>query len=406
MSHWRGSAALSLGLLVLALSLAGCGALPRNVPDTQLAADRAVVPGIPHARIWGDQAPRHLVANAEHHIPSLKKLANSARIVDGRPQVHILALSGGGSNGAFGAGLLRGWSEHGTRPRFDVVTGVSAGAIIAPFAFLGPSHDATLEEIWTEYQTNELLHAQILPAIFGGPALADTTPLFNLIEKFVDKRFLRQVAGEHAKGRMLLIGTTNLDAQRPVFWNMGEIAAKGDEEALVLFRKVIMASAAIPGAFPPVSIDVVTNGKRVEEMHVDGGTTRDVFVTPAHMKLTDLDRLYPRPPKRHIYIVMNGKMAPEFEAVKPSAVSIGARAISTLIKAHDRGDVRLIEQQAKASGAAFNVASIPADFDGKAKEVFDPVYQRALYEKGRELGRAGGGWRNAVSEPAAASAAR
>lgn len=400
MSAWRASQVLRPCILALVIALAGCGALPRNVPDSKLAADVAVVPGIPHARIWGDQAPRHLVAQAEHLIPSLKRLANSARMVDGRPHVSILALSGGGSNGAFGAGLLKGWSERGDRPNFQVVTGVSAGAIIAPFAFLGSRHDSQLEEIWTQYQTNELLHAQILPAIFGGPALADTAPLFNLIEQYVDRRFIRQVAAEHAKGRMLLIGTTNLDAQRPVYWNMGEIAAKGDDDALMLFRKVILASAAIPGAFPPVSIEVETGGKRVEEMHVDGGTTRDVFIAPANFKLTDLDRLYPRPPKRHIYIVMNSKMSPEFEAVKPTAVSIGARAISTLIKAHDRGDLLLIAQQAKASGAHFNVVSIPDDFVGKAKEAFDPVYQRALYDRGRLIGRTGDGWRMAVSEAA------
>lgn len=392
---------------VLAITLGACAlSLPRNVPSGSLAADQAVVPGIPHARIWGDRAPAHLVARAEAHVPSLKRLAAAARMVDGRPHVHILALSGGGPGGAFGAGLLKGWSEQGSRPRFDVVTGVSAGAIIAPFAFLGPAYDDELEQIWTQYQTNELLIAQIVPAILGGPALADTGPLERLIEHYVDRRFLRAVAGEHAKGRLLLIGTTNLDAQRPVYWNMGEIAASGHPEALPLFRKVIMASAAIPGAFPPVSIHVESEGRLVEEMHVDGGTTRDVFVAPPQVRLADLDRLYPKPPKRHIYIIMNSKMSPEFTAVKPSAVSIGARAISTLIKAHDRGDLTLIAQQAAASGAEFRVVSIPPDFSVQAREAFDPVYQRALFSAGRELGRAGGGWRRTPAETRLETVAR
>ncbi len=365
---------------------------PRIVPANAVAAHQATVPGIPYARIWGDEAPPHLVSAIDTHVPSLRRLAKAARIVDGRPQVFILALSGGGSNGAFGAGLLKGWTAHGSRPQFDVVTGVSAGAIIAPFAFLGPAYDDRLKEIWTQYETNELIVAQILPAILGGPALADTTPLRQLIERYVDRGFLRQIAREHARGRMLLIGTTNLDAERPVYWNMGEIAASRHPGARDLFRKVIMASAAIPGAFPPVSIEVESEGRLVEEMHVDGGTTRDVFVAPVQLRLSDLDRLYRVPPKRHIYIIVNGKLTPEFTAVKPTAVAIGARAISTLIKSHDRGDLALIERQAAEGGAAFRIISVPPDFDQKAKQAFDPVYQTALFETGRTLGLQGGGW--------------
>jgi predicted patatin/cPLA2 family phospholipase len=371
---------------------------PRIVPTSALAASEAVVPGIPHARIWGDEVPPQLMAAIDTSMPSLKRLASAARIVKGRPHVDILALSGGGPGGAFGAGLLKGWSEHGTRPRFDLVTGVSAGAIIAPFAFLGSAYDEQLEQIWTQYETSELIVAQILPGILGGPALADTTPLARLIERYVTQRFLRSVAAEHARGRMLMIGTTNLDAERPVYWNMGEIAASHYPKKLELFRKIILASAAIPGAFPPVSIEVESEGRLVEEMHVDGGTTRDVFVAPAQLNLSALDRLYKSPPKRHIYIIMNAKMTPEFAPVRTTAVAIGARAISTLIKSHDRGDLYRIHEQAREGGADFNLASIPADFAGKPKQAFDPAYQRALFDVGRKLGQQGGGWRSTLPE--------
>jgi predicted acylesterase/phospholipase RssA len=394
------------GLLVAVL-LPACASLgPRNTPQNGLEADSAVIAGLPSARMWGDAAPPRLVNSVERHLPSLKRLAAAARMVDGQPHVYVLALSGGGPGGAFGAGLLKGWTAHGSRPRFDLVTGVSAGAIIAPFAYLGPAWDRQLEQIWTQYETSELVVAQILPAILGGPALADTTPLRSLIEEHVDRRFLRAIAAEHARGRMLLIGTTNLDAQRPVYWNMGEIAASGHPDALALFRKVIMASAAIPGAFPPVTIEVESNGRRVEEMHVDGGTTRDVFVAPFELKLTDLDRLYVKPPKRHIYIIMNTKMTPEFRPVKPTAVAIGARAIATLIKAHDSGDLFRIQQQAVEAGAAFGLVSIPATFTLEAKQAFDPAYQRALFAAGETLGRAGGGWRSTLADRAAAAIAR
>jgi hypothetical protein len=391
-------AALLAGLIALCLA-GGCGSLqPRIVPTSAIAANEAVVPGIPHARIWGDDVPPHLMAAIDAQMPSLKRLASAARVVGGRPQVHILALSGGGPGGAFGAGLLMGWSEHGTRPRFDLVTGVSAGAIIAPFAFLGSAYDDQLEQIWTEYETSELIVAQILPGILGGPALADTTPLAKLIERYVTSGFLRKVAAEHAHGRMLMIGTTNLDAERPVYWNMGEIAISRHPNKLELFRKIILASAAIPGAFPPVSIEVESEGRQVEEMHVDGGTTRDVFVAPAQLNLSALDRLYKSPPKRHIYIIMNAKMTPEFAPVKPTAVAIGARAISTLIKSHDRGDLYRIQQQAMESGANFNLASIPASFTGKPKQAFDPIYQRALFDVGRKIGQQGGGWRSTLPD--------
>lgn len=383
----------------LALFLAGCAIAPRTVPPDAIAASKAIIPGIPHARIWGDEAPAHLVAEVETHMPSVKRLASSARIVSGRPHVYILALSGGGSRGAFGAGLLTGWSESGARPRFDLVTGVSAGAIIAPFAFLGPAYDKVLEQIWTQYETSELIVAQILPGILGGPALADTTPLARLIERYVDRAFLRAIAAEYGRGRMLMIGTTNLDAERPVYWNMGEIAASRHRHKLELFRKIILASAAIPGAFPPVEIEVETEGKLVQEMHVDGGTTRDVFVTPGRLHLSALDRLYASPPKRHVYIIMNSKMTPEFEPVKPMAIAIGARAVSTLIKSHDSGDLYRIRQQALASGADFHLAYIPPDFNQKATQAFDPIYQRALFERGREIGRRGGGWRKDLPAP-------
>ena len=385
----------------LATLLAGCAIAPRTVPANAVAASKAIIPGIPLARIWGDEAPAHMVADVERHMPSVKRLASSARIINGRPHVYILALSGGGSRGAFGAGVLKGWTESGARPHFDLVTGVSAGAIIAPFAFLGPAYDHALEGIWTQYETSELIVAQILPAIFGGPSLADTTPLARLIEKYVDGAFLRAIAAEYRRGRMLMIGTTNLDAERPVYWNMGEIAASRHPRKLELFRKVILASAAIPGAFPPVEIEVETEGQLVQEMHVDGGTTRDLFVTPGRLHLSALDRLYSSPPKRHVYIIMNSKMTPEFEPVTPTAVAIGARAVSTLIKSHDSGDLYRIRQQTLASGADFRLAYIPPDFDRKATQAFDPIFQRALFERGRAFGRRGEAWASDLPEPTA-----
>ncbi len=389
-------------LLLVCLSLAGCGtSLVRNPVADPAAAAVAQVPGLGAARFWGDEVPRDLAAEFRRLMPNLGKLQGHPG-PDGQPEVRVLALSGGGSDGAFGAGLLTGWTERGNRPAFELVTGISAGAIIAPFAYLGPgrngTYDKQLKEIWTEYETNELVVAQILPGLLGGPSLASTAPLEALIAKYVDKKFMRAIAAEYRKGRILLIGTTNLDAQRPVVWNMGEIAVSTHPDALALFRKVIMASAALPGLFPPVTIPVDSPVKAgsatAEELHVDGGVTREVFVTPIPVGFKAFDVFYPVPPKRTIYIIKNGKLAPEFEVVKPTAVSIALRSIWTLTKSQNANDIYRIWRMARDAGASFNLAAVPDRFEEKPKQAFDPAYQLKLFEQGYQIGRSGQGWLN------------
>ncbi len=388
-------------VVCLAALTAGCGtAMSRQAPPDASLAETAVVPGLESVRFWGDEVPAgNLIDELRKRMPHLARPTAYKTTPEGRPIVEYLALSGGGSDGAFGAGLLAGWSKRGTRPQFEVVTGVSAGAIIAPFAFLGPRHDKELQEIWTEYQTSQIITAQILPGLLGGSSLADTAPLANLVARYVDRKLLRAVAAEYRRGRILLIGTTNLDAQRPVIWNMGEIAASRHPGAIDLFRQVIMASAAIPGAFPPVHIKVETNGQMVEEMHVDGGITREVFIAPVQINLSQFDPLYGgRKPLRRIYIIKNGKILPEYDVVTPTTLSIAGRAISTLTKSNNQGDIYRIWRMATESNAEFNLASIPACFRVKAKEAFDPAYQRALYEQGYQIGLEGSHWEHRPPE--------
>lgn len=364
----------------------------RNAVPTAELANHATLPGLPGIRAWGDEAPKNVIAEIHNRFPSLPRANGHFRRVNGRPIVETLALSGGGGDGAFGAGVLTGWSEIGTRPRFDIVTGVSAGAIIAPFAFLGPKYDPQLREIWTQYSTSQIITAQLVPGLLGGSALADTAPLADLIARYVDKRMLREIAAEYRKGRMLMIGTTNLDAQRPVVWNMGEIAASPHPEALDLFRKVILASAAIPGAFPPVNLQVSIDGKLFDEMHVDGGTTQEVFISPFDVPLAAFDKMYDKPPVRRVYIIKNGKITPEQEEVKPQTIPIATRAILTLIKSQNQSNIYKIWRTSQDAGADFNFIAVPAGFQGRAKEVFDPVYQTALFEEGRRIGREGPRW--------------
>jgi len=382
-----------LMLLSLSVALTGCAVVGfrQGVTNPAVIAE-AHIPGIPGARAWADVVPNNIVSEVRRIAPTLPRLAQDAKQLNGRPIIEILALSGGGGDGAFGAGLLKGWTARGDRPEFEIVTGVSAGAIIAPFAFLGPRYDHQLEQIWTQYKTSQLVITQIVPGILGGSCLADTTPLRELIDSYVDRKLLRAVAHEYRRGRLLLILTTNLDAQRPVVWNMGEIAASRDPDAPDLFRRIIMASAAIPGAFPPVEIAVTSSNHRYTEMHVDGGTTREVFVSPVQASFHEFDKLYPAPPHRRIYIIKNGKIAPEIEVVQAQTLPIAARAIATLIKAQNHGEIYAIYRRALDGGADFNFIAVPAAFNAKANEFFDPVYQKALFDEGYRLARGGIPW--------------
>lgn len=380
-----------LAVAVLAsVALSACGTtIIRNGINDPVLAQQAVVPGLEDVRFWADEVPADPIAEIRRRTAHMPPIGRFAKRIAGRPLVETLALSGGGSDGAFGAGLLAGWTARGDRPQFEVVTGVSAGAIIAPFAFLGPRYDATLKRIWTEYQASDLVVAQILPGLFGGAALADTSPLANIMAQYVDRNMLDKIAAEYNRGRILMVLTTNLDAQRPVVWNMGEIARHRTPEALELFRKVILASAAIPGAFPPVNIPVMAGGKMYEEMHVDGGTTHEVFVLPVQAPFRAFDVLYPEPPIRRIYIVKNGKIAPEQQVVTQSTFKIASRAISTLIKSQNSTELYRIYRLAKDAGAAFNLAAVPPSFSLTTNEIYDPKYQAALYEEGIAVGRAG-----------------
>ncbi len=382
---------LYVGLIVAtAIMLSGCAAtIPRNGISSGTLAETAEIPGMPGVRFWGDEVPSNPIAEVRRRAAHMPPLARDAKTQDGRKVIDTLALSGGGSDGAFGAGVLAGWTKRGDRPQFEVVTGVSAGAIIAPFAYLGPSEDGKLHTIWTQYKQDQVVTPEIFSGLFGGPALASTAPLQNLIAQYVDREFLDRIAAQYKRGRILLVLTTNLDAQRPVVWNMGEIALNRSPEATELFRKVILASAAIPAAFPPVKIEVDAGGQQYDELHVDGGTTREVFVSPVDAPLKAFDTLYAKPPIRRYFIIKNGKATPEQEVVKPTTLQIAGRSISTLIKSQNQGEVYHIYRVALDGGADFNFLAVPPSFKFETKEIYDPKYQAALYTEGVTEGRRG-----------------
>ena len=353
----------------------------------------AKVPGMPPGiRAWGDE---HSPAFQQAVIDSVAQTRRAFGDGPGQP-VDVLALSGGGSNGAFGAGLLCGWTAHGDRPTFRLVTGVSAGAILAPFAFLGPAYDNRLREMATSINDSQVYESKGLLTAFSSDSLADTTPLANFLGKFYDAAVLRAVAAEHAKGRRLLVATTNLDAQRPVIWDLGAIATVGTPEAELLFRRVILASAAIPVLFDPVYIPVRVAGKDYDEMHVDGSTTAQVTLfgdTIDVPKLANAAALPPAPRPPNLYVIRNAKLDPEPGPVEPRVTAIAGRAVATLTKAESAGDLFRIFDVSCRNGFQFHLAAVPGDLKLPNSQGFDHDVIVALFERGFDLGRASYPWR-------------
>ena len=308
------------------------------------------------------------------------------------PSVAMLAISGGGDNGAFAAGFLNGWTKEGTRPEFKLVTGVSTGALVAPFAFLGSAYDEKLKEFYTSVSFKDIAKKRSVLAVVTNDAMADNTPLKNIVKENIDQAMLDAIAAEDAKGRMLLIGTVDLDARQPVIWNITKIAASGHPGSLELVRSLLIASSAIPATFPPVMIDVEVGGKKYQEMHVDGNTAAQVFIYPAAVRLNDLSKSVGVHRERKLYILRNARLDPEWAQVERRTLPIAAQAISTLIQYQGIGDLYRIYTVTQRDGIDFNLAYIPPSFKVPHKEEFDTVYMRALYDVGYGLAEKGYSW--------------
>ncbi|MCC6888549.1 MAG: patatin-like phospholipase family protein [Hyphomicrobiales bacterium] len=330
---------------------------PPRIPFTAQDQAAASIPGFPDVRGWGDSA-----ADFHKVLP---------------PQSGPwLAMSGGGADGAFAAGVLNGWSQSGKRPQFTVVTGVSIGALLAPYTFLGSKYDEDLRQaivtitgadIFEDRQTHE--------------SFLDTWPLRRLIEKRVTPELLAAIAAEHRNGRRLLVVTTNVDAGRRVVWTMGAIAEKGDAAALKLFRDVLLASSAIPGFFAPVLIDVEANGKTFQEMHIDGSVTSAFFVAPEALFATG-SKL--RLPATELYIMLNGRLTPDFHPPERTTVAILSRLISVVLRASLKAESLLWAAHAPRLGMPIFIAQVADSFDHPAHGLFDEKYMHALYQHGLE----------------------
>ena len=307
---------------------------------------------------------------------------------DTRAPLNVLAISGGGKFGSFGAGVLRGWTESGTRPEFDVVTGISTGALAATYAFLGPMYDDRLNDLFVSVNDDDIYDRRRPVVGLLTDALADSDPLGRTIERETTPELLRAVAAEHAKGRRLFIGTTNLDTRELVVWDMGALATRGELE---LFRKVILASASVPGFFPPVEIDVELDGQQYTELHGDGSVTAAVFVRPFMIGMNGTPRSAKWAPRdSKVWVIINSKLYADPDCVRQRSLTITTEAISALLYAQTRNDVSRIATLCLLADADFNLIAIPAEVEVDPNSLkFEREELLRLAGVGRDLARGG-----------------
>ena len=375
-------ARLFLTLAILMMALSACSGVDRSDQAPPKDSYKAFYPvGFPDTRLIGEPSKDDIDR-------SIKVFQDNFRVTSrgGKP-LNILALSSGGSDGAFGAGVMNGWTKSGTRPEFDIVTGVSTGSLIAPFAFLGPEFDENLRRLYTETSTNDLILTQFFAGVFKGQSLFNTTPLRKIIQRELSDAVIGRIADAHEAGRRLYIGTTHLDAAEPVIWDIGQIASYRNRPANELVRDLIWASAAIPIAFTPVDI-TVTDGRSIRrELHVDGGITKQVFAYPPEVPMGKiLRRLGLSGRDNRIWLIHNNPVKPAYEAQKTGIITMAGRSIDTLIASQSIGDIKEVAALATRDGFSMRIMLIPQDFYAESNEFFDKAYMQELYEVGEEMG--------------------
>jgi predicted acylesterase/phospholipase RssA len=376
----------SAEILVLAM-LAGCAsmgpALPTATPEELASQDLRL--GV-----------RTLAADGRFEVLSSREVARRLAMRSGNRPLSVLALSGGGATGAFAAGALAGMSRSETRPEFAVVTGVSAGALVAPFAFLGPGWDAEMTAIYTNGVTRGVLQPRLLGAIFGSSVYSGA-PLRRLIERYADESLLRAIAVEAARGRLLLVATTDLATGEPVIWDLGSVALNGGSDAKRLFSEILLASASVPGMFPPVPIRFRSASGIREETHVDGGVTMPFFVAPAP---EDLPASGANHPPAQVRIVIDGRLRDFPHAANANALSIFSRSISAGLSGMMRSTLESNVIASRQRGISLEYAALPAGYPLHGAFDFDPQEQRALFEYAADCATSGRLWIRATQDTA------
>lgn len=386
-------------LVIITVFTCGCVSMRERHAVPMDLSDKVFISGMQDIRASNGKPSDYLMADFVKLLDQQEKDEKEASIwaTNSSRTYSVLAISGGAANGAYGVGLLNGWTKEGSRPVFNIVTGVSTGAIIAPFAFLGSKYDQKLKQFYTKYSTSEIMRRKGLLQIFFGNSYMSNRPLIRLIERNFDQELINEVAHEYSKGRRLYVGTTNMDSQEFVIWDMGKIASEGGANALKLFRKVVLASVTIPIVFPPVYFDVEANHQRYDEMHVDGGVSKQVFLLydvlqgfekAIKQKDIDISKV-----KYKIFIIRNGYVDPVWKQVPDNIFAIAERTFDTSTNAQGIGDLYQLYTFAKMGRGDFNLAYIPSTHVPKTRELFDLNDMHELFDLGYGQALKGYDWK-------------
>jgi predicted acylesterase/phospholipase RssA len=370
-------------LPLCATLLGACVSGPRN-PVTESDRLAAVPIGASGVRYWAD-APASTYESAPRAI-----------IQEGQPFIY-LALSGGGGGGAYDAGILNGWTESGTRPEFTIVSGVSTGALIAPFAFLGSAYDKVLMQMYASGEAARLIGRPNRLKVIFGAGLFGRERLRRLVDRYVNDDLLAAIAREYQKGRRLLVITTNLDADRAVIWDMGAIAARGGREAFRLFCDVLAASASVPVLFEPQLIDVEANGRRFQEMHVDGTVSAPIYTLP-DVILFGGQTIALSAPRPRLYVIVNGRLDPSFEIVPNQVGAIAAHSFATMNRVGTKAVLAETYDVAGRENFSYHLSYIDRDFPNSGGTGFETAAMRRVYDYGNQKARSGAFWVTGTSQ--------
>lgn len=364
----------------------------RKSPIPEEHHEESTVWGFSLIRNWGDHQPVYYGLSDNNDAQSVI-LSRTNQFTNWKEKdLSFLALSGGGPHGAYGAGFLSGWTKAGTRPEFQIVTGISTGSLIAPFAFLGSEYDSYIEEFYTTYSTDDLLKRRPVISLAASDAVFKSDGLKGAIDHYFTRDIMLKIEEEYRKGRVLLIGTSDIDALRPVIWNIGRIASFKTEEALELIRKIIYASASIPVAFPPVPIEVESNGHKYQELHVDGGITSQVFLLPAQIDWQMIKESLNLKSDPKLYIICNDRLDPTWQYTTTRLGDIALKSILSMIRTQTLGDLYRLYLQSEQNNYDYHYTYVPESFNEQSKELFDTEYMKKLFEVGYQIGLTQSGW--------------
>lgn len=365
---------------------AASGLNTRDLIDTAAQAEAEQLTGIDRFLTASDAYGARIRGELQKNAPA------------DRPQRNVLCLSGGGSYGAFSAGIMIGWTARGDRPTFDVVTGISTGSLVAPFAFLGSKYDAELQRFYTTVTNDDIFKRQLVKGLLGrADAFTDTAPLRRQIASVISPELIADLAEAHRAGRRLIVGTTEEEGMRFIIWDLGAMACRNGPGDRDLMIDVLLASAAIPGVFPAVKIDVEVDGVCHTERHVDGGISQGVFFYPPYVPPEQRTAKGLNMVGTNVYAVIAGKLYLDAAVVKSNAFASAGKAVSGLIAAQTRGDLQRLWTYCLINGMNYHFTAVPAEYSelGSAGE-FEPKVMQALFAEGRRLICSGGAWRSKV----------